>query len=71
MLKLILDIVPLVVIFACGYSVRDWMSGRRRKEARKRYYERHPAIPKPEAHAPKIETKASAKNPLSGRFMSG
>jgi hypothetical protein len=56
MLKLILDIMPLVVIFACGYGVRDWMSRRRRKKARKRYYERRPTIPESDAHVPKIET---------------
>jgi hypothetical protein len=29
-------------------------------EARKRYYERHPTIPKPDPHAPKIETMTGA-----------
>jgi hypothetical protein len=57
MLELILVIS---VSFACGYGVRDRVSRRRRKEARERYHERHPAIPKPEAHAPKIETMTSA-----------
>jgi hypothetical protein len=36
------------------------MSRRRRKEARKRYYERHPTVPKPDAHAPKIDTTTGA-----------
>jgi len=60
MFNLILVMFPLAVSFACGYGVRDWMSRRRRKEARKRYDERHPTIPNPDAHAPKIETMASA-----------
>jgi hypothetical protein len=57
MLELILVIS---VSFATGYGVRDRMSRRRRKEARKRYYERHPAILKPDARAPKIETATGA-----------
>jgi hypothetical protein len=57
MLELILVIS---VSFACGYGVRDRMSRRRRKEARKRYYERHPTIPKPEPHPPKIENMTAA-----------
>jgi hypothetical protein len=56
MLELILVIS---VSFASGYGVRDRMSRRRRKEARKRYYERHPGILKP-ARAPKSETATGA-----------
>lgn len=42
MLKLILVImVPLAVSFTSGYVVRDWMSRRRRKEVRKKFYERY------------------------------
>jgi hypothetical protein len=53
-------IIMISVSFACGYGVRDWISRRRRKEARKRYYERHSTIPKPDAHAPKIATVTGA-----------
>lgn len=61
MLELILAIS---VSFACGYGVRARMSRRRRKEARKRYYERHSAL-KLDAHAPKAEsmTGATGKKP--------
>jgi hypothetical protein len=47
MLELILVIR---VSFATGYGVRRRVSRRRRREARKRYYER-PAILKPDSHA--------------------
>jgi hypothetical protein len=59
MLNLILVMFPLAVSFACGYGVRDWMSRRRRKEARKRYNEKLPAS-KPDGHAPKIEPTTCA-----------
>jgi hypothetical protein len=59
MLNLILVMFPLAVSFACGYGVRDWMSRRRRKEARKRYNEKLPAS-KPDGHAPKIEPATCA-----------
>jgi hypothetical protein len=60
MLKLILAIaLPLAISFGCGYGVRDWVSRRRRKEARKRFYERYPKS-QPEAHGPKIETTTVA-----------
>jgi hypothetical protein len=60
MLNLILYILPLAVMFACGYGVRDWMSRRRRKKARRRRYERQSTIPKPDELAPKIETNTNA-----------
>ena len=42
MLKLILVIMfPLAISFACGYSLRDWISRRRRKEVRKRFNEKY------------------------------
>jgi hypothetical protein len=60
MLKLILVIMlPLAISFACGYGVRDWVSRRRRKGVRKRFYERYPKS-QPEAHRPKIETTTTA-----------
>jgi hypothetical protein len=42
MLVLELLLLPLVIGFACGYGVREWISRRRRAAARKKYYERHP-----------------------------
>jgi hypothetical protein len=55
MLKLIMMItLPLAISFACGYGVRDWMSRRRRKEVRKRFYEKY----KPDAHVPPTEIMA-------------
>jgi hypothetical protein len=57
MLKLILVIMfPLAISFACGYSLRDWISRRRRKEVRKRFYEKH----RPEPLPPKTETMTGA-----------
>jgi hypothetical protein len=57
MLKLILVIMfPLAISFACGYAVRDWMSRRRRKEVRKKFYEKY----RPDALPPKTETMTSA-----------
>ena len=57
MLKLILVIMfPLAISFACGYSLRDWISRRRRKEVRKRFYEKYRPDPLP----PKTETMAGA-----------
>jgi hypothetical protein len=42
MLKLILvTMFPLAISFACGYSLRDWISRRRRKEVRNRFYEKY------------------------------
>ena len=57
MLKLILVIMfPLAISFACGYAVRDWMSRRRRKEVRKKFYEKY----RPDALPSKTETMTSA-----------
>jgi hypothetical protein len=57
MLKLILVLMfALAIGFACGYSVRDWMSRRRRKEVRKKFYERY----RPDALPPKTEAMTSA-----------
>jgi hypothetical protein len=57
MLKLILLFMFLLAIsFACGYAVRDWMSRRRRKEARKKFYKRYG----PDAHAPETKTMTGA-----------
>jgi hypothetical protein len=36
-LKLAILIFALTVSFACGYGVREWVSHRRRKEARKEF----------------------------------
>jgi hypothetical protein len=56
--KLILVVMFLSVIsFACGYGLRDWISRRRRKEARKRFYEKSP---KSHAHPSKTETMTAA-----------
>jgi hypothetical protein len=46
----------LAFSFACGYSVRDWMSRRRRKEVRKKFYEKY----RPDALPPKTETMTVA-----------
>ena len=57
MLKLILVIMfPLAISFACGYAVRDWMSRQRRKEVRKKFYEKY----RPDALPSKTETMTSA-----------
>jgi hypothetical protein len=57
MLKLILVIMfPLAISFASGYSLRDWISRRRRKEVRKRFYEKY----NPHALAPKTEAVTGA-----------
>src|SRR5215467_6218330 len=57
MVRLIMVIMlPPVISFACGYGVRDWMSRRRRREVRKKFYERC----KPDAHAPTTETTSVA-----------
>lgn len=40
-LILLAFVFALAVSFACGYGLRDWMSRRRRKEVRKRFYERY------------------------------
>jgi len=57
MLKLILVIMfPLAISFACGYSLRDWISRRRRKEVRKRFNEKY----NPRALAPKTEAVTGA-----------
>jgi hypothetical protein len=48
MLKLISVIMSALAIgFAFGYGVRDWMSRRRRKEVRKKFYQKykHDALP--------------------------
>ena len=55
MIKLILVIMfALAISFACGYGVRDWMSRRRRKEVRKKFYEKY----RPDVLSPKTETMA-------------
>ena len=60
MLKLILMIMfPLTVSFAGGYGLRDWVSRRRRKEMRKKFYGRH-AKSQADAQAPKIDAMAAA-----------
>jgi hypothetical protein len=60
MLKLILVIMlPLAISFASGYGVRDWVSRRRRKEVRKRFYERH-LKSQLETRGQKIETTTVA-----------
>jgi hypothetical protein len=57
MVRLIMVIMlPPVISFACGYGVRDWMARRRRREVRKKFYERC----KPDAHAPTTETTSVA-----------
>jgi hypothetical protein len=57
MLKLIVAVIFLLTIsFASGYGVRDWMSRRRRKEVRKKFYQRY----RPDALAPKTETATGA-----------
>jgi hypothetical protein len=57
MLKLILAAAFLLTIsFASGYGLRDWMSRRRRKEVRKKFYQRY----RPDALAPKTETMVGA-----------
>ena len=57
MLKLIVALIFLLTIsFASGYGVRDWMSRRRRKEVRKKFYQRR----RPDAFAPKTETTMGA-----------
>jgi len=57
MLKLILVIMfALAISFACGYSLRDWISRRRRKEVRKRFNEKY----NPRALAPKTEAVTGA-----------
>jgi hypothetical protein len=56
--KLMLVIMFLLAIsFACGYGLRDWISRRRRKEVRKKFYERYP---KPHAYPSKTETMTGA-----------
>ena len=58
--KLILVIMFLLVIsFACGYGLRDWISRRRRQEVRKKFYERYP---KPHARPSKTETMTGANH---------
>jgi len=58
MLKLILVILsPLAVSFACGYGTRDWISRRRRKGVRKKFYKRYP---KTVEHTPKAEAMTGA-----------
>jgi hypothetical protein len=57
MLKLILAVTFLLTIsFASGYGVRDWKSRRRRKEVRKKFYQRY----RPDTLAPKTETTIGA-----------
>jgi hypothetical protein len=33
---------PLLIGFACGYGVREWVSRRRRAAVLAEYYKRHP-----------------------------
>ena len=57
MLKLIVAVIFLLTIsFASGYGVRDWISRRRRKEVRKKFYQRY----RPDTLAPKTETTIGA-----------
>jgi hypothetical protein len=57
MLKLILVIMfALAISFACGYSGRDWMSRRWRKEVRKKFYEKY----RPDELPPKAEAVTGA-----------
>jgi hypothetical protein len=46
MLHLIRELVPIlsaiVISFACGYAIRDWMSRRRRASEREKFYKRDP-----------------------------
>jgi hypothetical protein len=56
MLKLVFIMFALAISFACGYSIRDWMSRRRRKEVRKKFYEKY----RPDALPPKTETMTGA-----------
>jgi hypothetical protein len=57
MLKLIVAVIFLLTIsFASGYGVRDWVSRRRRKEVRKKFYQKH----RPDAFALKTETTIGA-----------
>jgi len=59
MLKLIMLVFlfALAVSFACGYGVREWISRRRRNEARKKFYEKHSKL-QTDATAPKNEIMA-------------
>jgi hypothetical protein len=59
MLKLMLVILfPLAISFGCGYGLRDWISRRRRKEVRKKFYDRY-RVPHAKTPAPKAEIMAS------------
>jgi hypothetical protein len=48
---MIFDLLPvmsvLLVGFACGYAVREYISRRRRAANRKRFYEEHPEFGPP------------------------
>jgi peptidoglycan/LPS O-acetylase OafA/YrhL len=41
MFQLALVLLPLLISFACGYGVREWISRRHRAAAREEYYARH------------------------------
>ena len=38
MFELILVLLPLVISFACGYGLREWISRRRRAAAREKFH---------------------------------
>jgi len=44
MFQLIAVLLSLIISFACGYGVREWVSRRRHAAARKDYFERHPEL---------------------------
>jgi hypothetical protein len=58
--KLMLVIMSLwLLVLLADNGIHDWMSRQRRKEVRKKFYERHPKS-QSDAHAPKIETMKAA-----------
>jgi hypothetical protein len=42
LIELAFSCLPLLVGFACGYGVREWVSRRRRAAVLAEYYKRHP-----------------------------